>query len=105
MSSRALPRPSGLAPLWLTAALALPACGPPVRGVLKLHGTPRDALVTVDDRYVGKLAAVEHFGIELPAGEHTVTVEKPGYFPSDVLIRVPPDGVANATLELTAIPD
>jgi hypothetical protein len=93
-----------LAPLAALGA-ALGGCGPPKQGVLRLQGGPADALVTVDDRYVGKLGAASRFGVRLPVGEHAVTIEKPGYFPFDVLVRVPADGSVTVPVALDEIPD
>ncbi len=50
---------------------------------LRLRGSPPDAQVTVDDRYLGALAFVAKRGVALPPGKHRITVEKAGFFPWD----------------------
>lgn len=49
-------------------------------------GTPKSALVYVDGRYIGTLAAVEARGVRLVEGEHRISVEKVGYFPFDAIV-------------------
>ncbi len=51
-------------------------------------GTP-SATVTVDDQRIGPLASVRARGIALPPGQHTVTIENPGYFPWDRVVVAP----------------
>ena len=53
---------------------------------LRLHGSLRDASVTIDDQYLGSLAFVMSRGVALPPGQHRITVERPGYFPWDRLV-------------------
>ena len=51
------------------------------RGRLKLSVEPSDAVVYIDDRFVGsadELASMER-GIVVSPGKHTVTVSRPGY--------------------------
>ena len=48
--------------------------------------TPRDALVYIDEQYVGTLAFVAARGVRVPEGHHRLSVEKNGYFPFDALI-------------------
>jgi len=62
-----------------------------LRAAVTMHlerheGTPRDALVYVDEQYIGTLSYVAARGVRLPEGEHRVTVEKAGYFPYDVIV-------------------
>ena len=53
---------------------------------LRLHGTPPDAVVTIDEELVGPLALVAARGVALREGTHQVTVEAPGFFPWDRLV-------------------
>lgn len=48
--------------------------------------TPKDALVYVDEQYIGTLGYVAARGVRLPEGEHRITVEKTGFFPHDVVV-------------------
>ena len=49
-------------------------------------GTPEQALVYIDEQYVGTLAAVAARGVRIPEGKHRFTVEKAGYFPMDRIL-------------------
>lgn len=51
------------------------------------EGSPKTALVFIDEQYVGTLAAVEARGIRLPEGKHRISVEKAGYFPFDRVVE------------------
>ena len=85
--------------------LAAAACGAPQQVVVHLGGTPADALVTIDDRYVGKLGRLSHSGVALPAGTHRLTVEQVGFFPHDQLLEVHPGAQPHVQVKLVAIPD
>ena len=70
-------------------------------------GTP-DATVTVDDQRIGPLASVRMRGIALPPGQHTVTIENPGYFPWDRVVVAPDQEHARPIfldVELVKVPD
>jgi len=95
----------GPASLVLLLALSTTACVRREVGVLRVTGGPPDALITVDDQYVGKLARLQRFGIKVSDGEHRLTVEAPGRFPHDRLVRVPPKGVVAVEVQLLPIPD
>jgi len=47
---------------------------------------PKDALVYVDEQYIGTLGFVAQRGVRVPEGQHRVSVEKAGYHPYDTLI-------------------
>jgi len=66
--------------------------------------SPRDAAVTIDEEYIGPLGYVAARGVQLPAGKHRISVEKPGYFPWDRLVEA---GTApiHFDVELEPIPD
>jgi hypothetical protein len=82
------------------------ACGPGGKGVLmRFDGSPDDALVTVNDRYIGKLGRLEKAGLLVPPGEYRVTIEQVGYFPQDQLVVVTDTPPAPIHVELTEIPD
>lgn len=51
------------------------------------QGTPGAALVYIDGRYIGSLAAVAARGVRLPEGQHRISIEKAGYFPYDVIVE------------------
>lgn len=91
--------------LALAAIATLGGCRPdPV--TIKLAGAPDDALVTIDDRYVDQLGRIEKRGIRLDPGTYRVTVEQVGYFPTDLLLEVPEEGLeAPVQIDLTPIPD
>ena len=90
----------------MVTASGLLACAATPTVVVRFSGGPDDALVHIDDRYIGLLGRLEKRGIALPVGSHRVTVEQVGYFPHDVLIEVregqPPPPVV---VELELIPD
>ena len=69
-----------------------------------VHGNTPDALVTINDRYVGKVGELSRRGIALPPGEYRVTIEQPGYFPHDELVAVDEEPV-ELKVELTPVPD
>jgi hypothetical protein len=48
--------------------------------------SPPDALVYIDDQYIGSLAAVVARGVRIVEGKHRVSIEKTGYFPYDALV-------------------
>ncbi|MEO8877667.1 MAG: PEGA domain-containing protein [Polyangiaceae bacterium] len=70
-------------------------------------GTP-SASVTIDDQLIGPLSSVRARGVALPPGQHTVSVENPGYFPWDRIV-VAPKGEAVKPIfldvQLEKIPD
>ena len=70
-------------------------------------GTPY-ATVTIDDQLIGPLASVRQRGVALPPGQHTVTVENPGFFPWDRVIVAPDNANAQPIfldVQLQKIPD
>ncbi len=83
----------------------LGGCAPPKRGLLRFAGDQKDALVTIDDEYVGKLGRLQRRGIKLPVGEHRITIEKVGFFPFDQLIIMHAEQQQDMKVELTEIPD
>ncbi len=97
----------------LTAALALCstaplACVPPQPATvsMRLQGNVRDASVTIDDIYIGKLAFVAQRGVALPPGRHRISVEKAGYFPWDTVVEVHEgDLLVHLNAVLQPIPD
>lgn len=85
--------------------LALGGCATK-KMLLRFDGTPDDALVTINDRYIGKLGRLEKAGVLLEAGEYRVTIEQVGYFPQDQLVTVGGDqDPTPIRVELTQIPD
>jgi hypothetical protein len=94
--------------LWSSlGVIALAACQPnygdtPVP--LRMKGTPADATVTIDDKWIGKLGYVSKHQIMLPPGKHHVTIEHEGYFPWDRAIDADDEPVV-LDVALTKIPD
>ena len=88
----------------------LPACMPQEpRAAVSLHvtrhvKTPADALVTIDEEFIGPLAYVAAHGVRLPLGKHRITVERTGYFPYDAIIEAD-DRPISLDIELKPIPD
>jgi hypothetical protein len=67
--------------------------------------TPGDAVVTIDEQYVGPLAFVAAHGVRLPEGKHRITVERPGYFPYDADVTAEGTDPILLKVSLVAIPD
>jgi hypothetical protein len=95
--------------LALFLILSLASCVPAERPAVSLSierssKSPRDAVVTIDEEYIGPLGYVAARGVRLPAGKHRISIEKPGYFPWDRLVEA---GTAPIKLdvELEPIPD
>jgi len=79
----------------------------PVTAPLSLERSaksPRDAVVTIDEEYIGPLGYVAARGVKLPAGKHRITIEKPGYFPWDRLVEATTQPV-HFDVVLEPIPD
>jgi hypothetical protein len=72
--------------------------------LLHMQGEQTEALVTVNDRYMGKLGEVVRRGIRLPAGSYRVTVEMVGCFPYDELVEVQEEPLT-LQVKLVPIPD
>ncbi|MBI4955090.1 MAG: hypothetical protein HY908_23915 [Myxococcales bacterium] len=97
-------RPTRLVALaTLLGAVGL-GCPTQQRVPLALHGSVDDALVTIDDRYVGKLGEVERRGVGLLPGRHRITVEQVGFFPFDVLVEAD-EAPLDVEVELERVPD
>ncbi len=88
----------------LLALLVACGCGSGRTVILKLQGDVPDAIVTINDRYVGKLSALSRRGIALPPGQYTLTVEQAGYFPFDQLVQIDEQPVV-LQVRLVPIPD
>jgi hypothetical protein len=96
----------------IICSIQLIACGATTPGrtvSLRMRGTGTPyATVTVDDQRIGPLASVRMRGIALPPGQHTVTIENPGYFPWDRLVVAPDQEHAQPIVldvELVKVPD
>lgn len=87
-------------------ALSLSACSAAPKVLMSLSGGPDDALVTINDRYVGKLGRLKKSGIKLEPGEYRVTVDAVGYFPHDQLVKVQELGPPpKLDVQLEEVPD
>jgi len=92
--------------LAILLSFGLLACGSAPAKLVRFQGEPDDALVTVEDQYIGKLGKLEKGGVKLKPGTYRVTVEQVGYFPFDVVVTVPEEGDVEAVeVELEPIPD
>ncbi len=93
----------------LGAAMALGCATMGLRSVVPMkverpEGTPKDALVYVDEQYVGTLDLVAKNGMRIPEGEHRLSVEKNGYYPYDTIIVSDRDPIV-VRVELLKLPD
>jgi hypothetical protein len=87
-------------------ALAMTACVEQPTVLLRMQGTPPEAHVYLDDRFVGRLEQIQKRGIKMPLGEHRLTVEEVGYFPHDQLLELnSQDEPVTVKVELTRVPD
>jgi hypothetical protein len=89
------------------AAVPLAGCFPNLRAAVSLEvaytkKTPGDAVVTIDEQYVGPLAFVAAHGVRLPEGKHRISVERPGYFPFDADVTA--EGTDPIKLEVALVP-
>lgn len=57
---------------------------------LRIVAEPDNAVVEVDERYVGTAHVLTVRPHTLPAGIHRITVRSPGYFPHDLEVDLPP---------------
>jgi hypothetical protein len=73
--------------------------------ILRFAGEPDDALVTIDDRYVGLLGRLSKSGVRIERGSYRISVEQVGYFPHDVIVDIRPEGGNHVDVKLTPIPD
>jgi hypothetical protein len=89
----------------ILGALLTSGCPSQPTVLLRFSGEPVDALVTVNDRYIGKLGRLSRRGIKLPPGQYRVTVEQTGYFSFDRLLQVDEDSAITVAVELTEVPD
>jgi hypothetical protein len=105
------PHASDLPIFLFLSLLAVAACRPPLvaqkpKVSLRMHGTPADAVVIIDDEAVGTLELVQARGVALPVGVHHVTVKAQGYFPWDHEVKAD-EGQPPIRLDvaLTPVPD
>jgi hypothetical protein len=73
--------------------------------VVAASKTPSDAVVTIDDQYLGPLAFVAAHGVRLPEGKHRISVERPGYFPFDRTVDAQGTEPIRLDVALIPIPD
>lgn len=92
-------------------AIVAAACQPPQNAhgptiSLRIHGSPGDATVVIDDETLGTLDFVGAHGVALPPGVHHVTVTAAGYLPWDKEVQAEP-GQAPIRLDvaLARVPD
>ena len=84
---------------------AFVACNgaPPKTVSFRMVGTPPDARVTIDDIPMGSLSLIAAHGVALPPGQHRITVEKSGFFPSDRLVEAK-EGSGPIKVEVALVP-
>jgi len=93
------------------APIATASCKPPLtaqkaRVSLRMHGSPADAVVIIDDQAVGTLDLIQARGVALPVGVHHVTVKAQGYFPWDREVEaVEGSGPVRLEVALVPVPD
>ena len=80
-------------------------CAAPAKVLMRIQGEPGEALVTVNDRYIGKLKRLSRRGIKLAPGAYRISVEQPGYFPHDQQVQLAEDETPTLQIQLTPIPD
>ena len=76
--------------------------GDAARTRLMIHAAPPDAAVYVDDRFVGtaeEVGALDR-GVKVSAGNHTVTVSRPGYREKTVRVDVEEGGSRSVDFDL-----
>jgi hypothetical protein len=95
----------------LGAVLAVTGCGmlapsaPQAESVpLRIHGTPPEATVIIDDLRVGPLSLVMARGIRVLPGRHRMSVEAAGFLPYDVAFEAK-DEVVPIEVKLVPVPD
>lgn len=74
----------------------------PISGVLRLT-TPADKVkgrVFVDDRYIGETPTDE----EIPTGNHTIRVERPGYYPQNFPVTAVAGKLIEKEINLVELP-
>jgi hypothetical protein len=64
---------------------------------------PPNAIVQVDEHFVGAARVLDKRPAELAPGKHRVTVEAPGHFPHDLQVDLAP-GVTTLNLKLRPTP-
>jgi hypothetical protein len=97
--------------LALLLGLVATACGQPREAAaptvsLRMHGTPIDAVVIIDDQALGTLELVMAHGVALPVGVHHVTVKADGFLPWDHEVEAKEGaGVIKLDVVLAPVPD
>ncbi|MCB9600466.1 MAG: PEGA domain-containing protein [Sandaracinus sp.] len=71
-------------------------------GTLAVQSTPEGATISVDGNPTGAVTPVE---MPLPAGEHQIALELEGHEVATTSANVPPGGRAEASANLTALPE
>jgi hypothetical protein len=75
-------------------ALALACCGPApdaarlTLGGLSVRCDPPDAVLFVDDKYMGTVGSLKGRAVKLPEGVHRIEVRREGYFSHFAEVKV-----------------
>jgi hypothetical protein len=90
------------------SVLSLVACGsrqqPRERPAeLRVVAVPAEAVVQVDERFVGGARTLARKPAQVKPGKHRVTIEAPGYFPHDFELDLPV-GVTSVEIKLRPVP-
>ena len=86
------------------------ACGarkahdPGPRGTLRFKGTPKGAVVEVDEIRLGPLEMFVEQGLLLRPGTHRVVVSHEGYFTEYKLVKIEKDQLEILEVELRPLP-
>lgn len=74
----------------------------PARGRITFSVLPRDAVVYLDDRYLGSVDELQasRRGLPVPPGKHSVTVVRPGYKAQTLEVQVVPGETLPVEVEL-----
>ncbi len=75
-----------------------------IRGSIRFKGDPKDALLIVNETYLGPIRMFETSGVLLRPGKHRVEVSKDGWFTEYILVDVEPDKVLEVEIKLREIP-
>ncbi len=69
-----------------------------------MRGEPPQAMVTIDDRIVGRLDVVAARGVAVAPGAHRISIEAEGYFPWDKIVEAT-EAPVMLDVKLERVPD
>ncbi len=74
-------------------------------GLLILRARPPEARVLLDDRYIGSAGALSARPLRLNAGHRRLELSAEGHYPARRDAEITPNGTAELTVELHAVPE